>query len=97
MKRKHEDTHEASEPSFTSLGLDPRLLKAIAAQKFQTPTLVQQQAIPLALDGQDVLAKAKTGSGKTLCYVSVVLQGVLRRKKVGSTPGVSWGNQMLTL
>ncbi len=55
--------------SFTEFGLDARLVQAIAQQKFEKPTLVQQRAIPLALNGQDVLAKAKTGSGKTAAYV----------------------------
>lgn len=54
----------ASSSSFADLGLDPRLLQAVAQQSFQKPTLVQSKAIPLALEGRDVLAKAKTGSGK---------------------------------
>jgi ATP-dependent RNA helicase DDX56/DBP9 len=44
--------------SFTALGLDPRLLQAIAAAKFSVPTPVQAKAIPLALEGRDVLGKA---------------------------------------
>lgn len=48
-------TEKASKPSFTDFGLDARLLQAITSQKFATPTSVQQQAIPLALAGKDVL------------------------------------------
>ncbi|POS78869.1 ATP-dependent RNA helicase DBP9 [Diaporthe helianthi] len=67
-------------PAFSDLALDARLLQAIASQKYQTPTLVQSKVIPLALNGQDVLAKAKTGSGKTAAYLLPVLHSVLKRK-----------------
>ncbi|KEF54444.1 ATP-dependent RNA helicase dbp9 [Exophiala aquamarina CBS 119918] len=66
--------------SFESLGLDPRLLQAIAKSQFSTPTPVQAKAIPLALEGKDILAKSKTGSGKTAAYVLPTLQSILRRK-----------------
>ena len=72
------------ESSFVELGLDPRLLQAIAEQKFAKPTLVQRKAIPLALNGQDVLAKADCGSGKTAAYVLPVLSSILKRKTVCS-------------
>ncbi|KAL2170212.1 hypothetical protein VTG60DRAFT_5080 [Thermothelomyces hinnuleus] len=75
-----------TEPSFAELGLDPRLVQAIAKQNFEKPTLVQRKAIPLALKGQDVLCKAKTGSGKTAAYVLPVLSSILKRKAVDPTP-----------
>jgi ATP-dependent RNA helicase DDX56/DBP9 len=75
----------AAEPSFAELGLDPRLVQAIAKQSFEKPTLVQRKAIPLALKGQDVLCKAKTGSGKTAAYVLPVLSSILNRKTVCAT------------
>lgn len=67
---------------FSDLGLDSRLLQAIATQKFHSPTLVQSKVIPLALNGQDVLAKAKTGSGKTAAYLLPLLHAILKRKQV---------------
>jgi ATP-dependent RNA helicase DDX56/DBP9 len=70
------------ELSFAELGLDPRLVQAVAKQSFEKPTLVQRKAIPLALQGQDVLCKAKTGSGKTAAYVLPVLSSILKRKIV---------------
>lgn len=79
--RKTEKAEE--ETTFADLGLDPRLVQAVAEQSFLKPTLVQRKAIPLALNGQDVLCKAKTGSGKTAAYVLPVLAGVLKRKSVG--------------
>jgi len=43
--------------AFTDLGLDPRLLQAVTKEKFAEPTPVQAKAIPLALEGRDVLGK----------------------------------------
>lgn len=97
MKRKIEETDDTAEKatpvagevgkgfSFTDLALDPRLVQAVAEQKFSQPTLVQRMAIPIALKGQDVLCKAKTGSGKTAAYVLPVLAGILKRKTVRRT------------
>lgn len=73
---------QEEETSFADLGLDPRLLQAVAQQKFAKPTLVQRKAIPLALNGQDVLAKADCGSGKTAAYVLPLLSSILKRKTV---------------
>ncbi|KAK5661987.1 hypothetical protein OQA88_10098 [Cercophora sp. LCS_1] len=75
---------EKPEPSFAELGLDPRLVQAVAKQNFEKPTLVQRTAIPLALEGQDVLCKAKTGSGKTAAYVLPLLSKILKRKSTDS-------------
>lgn len=49
-----EDVHQPP-VAFTSLALDPRLLQALVQQRFSTPTLVQTKAIPLALEGKDIL------------------------------------------
>jgi ATP-dependent RNA helicase DDX56/DBP9 len=77
-----EKTPETS--TFADLGLDSRLLQGIAKQNFQTPTLVQRKAILLALEGRDILARAKTGSGKTAAYLLPILHLILKRKEVGS-------------
>ena len=60
--------------SFESLGLSPELLRALAEQNFTTPTPIQQQAIPLALEGHDLLAGAQTGTGKTAAFGLPLLQ-----------------------
>lgn len=73
---------EEKDESFAALGLDARLLQAIAKQNYSVPTLVQRKAIPLAIAGKDVLARAKTGSGKTAAYLLPVVQGILQRKMV---------------
>jgi ATP-dependent RNA helicase DDX56/DBP9 len=63
--------------TFTSMGLDHRLLKAIAGQGFTRPTLVQSSCVKLALEARDVLVRAKTGSGKTLAYAIPIVQNIL--------------------
>ncbi|KAL2820892.1 DEAD-domain-containing protein [Aspergillus cavernicola] len=65
---------------FESLNLDPRLRQALVKVKFSKPTPVQIKAIPLALEGKDILARAKTGSGKTAAYVLPILQTILQKK-----------------
>ena len=69
------------EPStFEAFNLDPRLLQSISKAQYSGPTTIQSQAIPLALQGKDVLAQSKTGSGKTAAYVIPILQSILHRK-----------------
>lgn len=46
-----------SSSSFSKFGLDPRLLQALAQEGFSNPTLVQAKAIPLAVDGKDILGR----------------------------------------
>jgi len=60
--------------SFEDLGLAPFLLRALAEQGYETPTPVQQQAIPLVLEGHDLLAGAQTGTGKTAAFGLPLLQ-----------------------
>ncbi|HIS39678.1 MAG TPA: DEAD/DEAH box helicase [Candidatus Aphodovivens avistercoris] len=54
--------------SFDSLGLSERALEAVGLLGYAEPTPVQQQAIPLVLEGRDVIAAAKTGTGKTAAF-----------------------------
>ena len=69
---------------FTDFELDSRLLKGISKIGWSVPSLVQEKAIPLALDGKDVVIRAKTGSGKTGAYTIALIQKVLKAKKKGS-------------
>ncbi|MEG0682418.1 MAG: DEAD/DEAH box helicase [Raoultibacter sp.] len=57
------------ENTFKDLGLSEATLAAVANLGFTTPTPVQQQAIPFALQGRDVVAAAKTGTGKTAAFL----------------------------
>ena len=61
---------------FSSLGLNPAILLAIAEQKYSAPTPVQSAAIPAVLHGRDVLASAQTGSGKTGAFAWPLLQQI---------------------
>ncbi|TAN03731.1 MAG: DEAD/DEAH box helicase [Rhodanobacteraceae bacterium] len=60
--------------SFESLGLAPALLRALAEQGYTTPTPIQTAAIPLVLEGHDLLAGAQTGTGKTAAFALPLLQ-----------------------
>src|SRR6185369_13493498 len=61
--------------TFASLGLCAELLSAIAAQQqFKRPYPIQSKAIPAILQGMDLLAIAKTGSGKTASFILPLLQ-----------------------
>jgi len=60
--------------SFEQLGLTEELLKAVTEQGYITPTPVQLKAIPLILEGRDILAGAQTGTGKTASFTLPLLQ-----------------------
>ena len=60
--------------SFESLGLQPALLRALAALGYETPTPVQAEAVPLILAGRDLLAGSQTGTGKTAAFTLPLLQ-----------------------
>ncbi len=65
--------------SFSSLGLCPGLLQALAdREQFKRPYPIQHQAIPAILHGQDLLAIARTGSGKTAAFILPLLQLIQR-------------------
>jgi len=74
--------HTESFSSFSHI-VDARILRALADQGFARPTLVQAKAIPLALEGRDILARARTGSGKTAAYCIPIVQKILNVKLVG--------------
>ena len=60
--------------SFDTLGLDADLLRAIADEGYDSPTPVQLAAIPPVLEGRDVMAAARTGTGKTAAFTLPILQ-----------------------
>ena len=66
---------------FTSLHLDPALLRATRELGFTRPTPVQQDAIPPALAGHDILACAMTGSGKTAAFLLPIMQRFLPKRR----------------
>ena len=60
--------------SFAELGLNEQILAGVEALGFETPTPVQAQAIPVVLEGRDVVASAQTGTGKTAAFALPALQ-----------------------
>ena len=58
---------------FNELGLSEKVLKAVEASGYDTPTPIQEQAIPYALEGRDVLGIAQTGTGKTAAFTLPML------------------------
>ena len=71
--------------SFHEFGLHQRLLAALESADVKTPTPVQKQLIPRALDGKDLQVSAETGSGKTLAYLLPRMQ--LMNKPASSRSG----------
>jgi ATP-dependent RNA helicase RhlE len=67
--------------SFSDLSLHPALLGNVAALGFESPTPIQAAAIPAALSGQDVLACAETGSGKTAAFLLPILHQLLAKPR----------------
>ena len=59
---------------FSDFPFNKSILKAVAEERFQTPTLVQQQAIPLVLDKKNVIVSAQTGTGKTAAFALPIIQ-----------------------
>lgn len=64
--------------SFEQFSLDPRIAAGVLDAGYTTPTPIQQKAIPVALQGRDVLGLAQTGTGKTAAFVLPILQRLLQ-------------------
>ena len=72
---------------FADLNLDKNILSAVSSEGYESPTPIQAQAIPFALDGRDIMASAQTGSGKTAAFLLPTLQKLTKRsEKPGKGP-----------
>ena len=94
LKRKREDDdldslnqrvrdlapNETEYTTFTDLPLSQTTSFGLSSSHFKTLTDIQQKAIPLALQGRDILGAAKTGSGKTLAFLIPVLENLYRKQ-----------------
>ena len=60
--------------SFSTLGLSDAIVRAVTEQGYTSPTPIQAQAIPMVLNGGDLLAGAQTGTGKTAGFTLPILQ-----------------------
>jgi ATP-dependent RNA helicase RhlE len=72
--------------SFSDLKLAPQILKALTEAGYVTPTPIQAQAIPLALEGHDLMAGAQTGTGKTAAFALPMLQKLLPHASASTSP-----------
>jgi ATP-dependent RNA helicase RhlE len=67
--------------TFEQLNLSPLLLKAVAAEGYETPTPIQAQSIPTLLEGRDLLGIAQTGTGKTAAFALPMLELLMKDGK----------------
>jgi len=69
------------EHGFGGLGIAPKMLEVLAQLNFKTPTPIQRKAIPIAIEGKDVVGIAQTGTGKTLALGIPMIQRILQSNK----------------
>ena len=69
-----------NEQNFYGLGIAPAILSVIERLKFTIPTKIQFQAIPIGLQGQDVMGIAQTGTGKTMAFGIPIIQRLAQVK-----------------
>ena len=79
--------------TFTELGLAKPLLQALATEGYETPTPIQGQAIPLVMQGRDLLGIAQTGTGKTAAFALPILHRLANDRK----PAIRRGCRVLVL
>ncbi|CAH2006310.1 unnamed protein product [Acanthoscelides obtectus] len=82
------DEEDEKPRHFHEMELDDRILKAIAKLGWLQPTMIQEKAIPLLLEGKDVLVRARTGSGKTAAFAIPVIQRILCSKKLATEQAI---------
>lgn len=86
--------------NFEGLGLSRTLNESLVKMDYTTPTPIQAQAIPLALDGRDILGSAQTGTGKTAAFAIPLVEYVLNnpeRNALVLTPTRELAKQVLTV
>ena len=79
--------------NFTELGIAPNILETLARFKYTQPTPIQERAIPIALEGKDLVGIAQTGTGKTLAFVIPMIQQIVKL----SGPGLNTNRQGLVV
>lgn len=72
--------------SFAQLNLSPEILRAIADQGYTEPTPIQTQAIPLILEGKDIMGGAQTGTGKTAGFTLPMLSRLQPGANTSASP-----------
>jgi len=79
---QHPEEQKAEIPTFYGLGIAPKILDVLEKIKFKVPTPIQSKAIPIALEGKDVLGIAQTGTGKTHAFAIPMVQQLARDKRM---------------
>ncbi|VDK69060.1 unnamed protein product [Onchocerca ochengi] len=82
-----ESTNLESVMTFKNFGLDEQLLKVIGELGWERPTLVQSRMIPAVFENKNILARARTGSGKTAAFMLPIVQKILQLKCNSSSNG----------
>lgn len=86
---KDSSASDTAQTSFHSLHLSRPILKGLASLNFSKPTPIQSKAIPVALEGKDVVGGAVTGSGKTAAFVIPILERLMYRPRRTATTRVA--------
>src|SRR5258706_8990698 len=76
---------ESATVRFSDMAIAPYIKERLSGARFTVPTPVQAAAIPMALEGKDVLATAQTGTGKTLAFLIPIIEHLLKQ----NTPGIA--------
>ncbi len=72
--------------NFSNLSLAPQLARAVAEMGYETMTPIQEQAIPVVLEGKDVMGAAQTGTGKTAAFALPLLQRMMKHENTSTSP-----------
>ena len=72
--------------NFADFNLDPKILKAVAEQGYTQATPIQAKAIPVVLEGHDVMGAAQTGTGKTAAFTLPIIQKLLPNANASTSP-----------
>jgi len=83
MTRTEPDKLAQADFSFSTLGIKPVILEILNRLRYITPTPIQQQAIPIAIEGKDVVGIAQTGTGKTLAFGIPIIQRIIHTNNRG--------------
>jgi len=70
-------TENKAQEGFAGLGISPKILSVLEQLKFTTPTPIQHKAIPVAIEGKDIIGIAQTGTGKTLALGIPMIQRIM--------------------
>ncbi|OGC04299.1 hypothetical protein A2276_06840 [candidate division WOR-1 bacterium RIFOXYA12_FULL_43_27] len=77
------DKNNSINQDFYGLGIAPKLIELLERIKFKTPTPIQYKAIPIAVEGKDIVGVAQTGTGKTLAFGVPMIQRLLNSQDKG--------------